>query len=219
MTRASFIIPAIISALLTFACEPNASTPAQRTLARQPSPSATPAAAVTSPLARQVVKAAIEQTSYTRRYDPSYVRIDYPGGDVPLDRGVCSDVLVRAFRKVGIDLQKEVHQDMRRDFAAYPKKWGLARPDSNIDHRRVPNLMTFFERKGKALATSDRKEDYLPGDIVSWDLGNGLTHIGLVSDVPAGSTGVFKIVHNIGSGVQVEDVLFSWKITGHYRYF
>lgn len=214
MNRASFITPAIISALLALACGPSASTSVQR-----PAPSAPPATEVSSPLARQVVEAAIEQASYTRRYDPSYVKIDYPGGDVPLDRGVCSDVLVRAFRKVGIDLQKEVHQDMRRDFAAYPKKWGLTRPDPNIDHRRVPNLMTFFARRGKALAVTDRKEDYLPGDIVSWDLGNGLTHIGLVSDVPSVAAGVFKIVHNIGAGVQVEDVLFSWKITGHYRYF
>jgi uncharacterized protein YijF (DUF1287 family) len=168
---------------------------------------------------RRLVEGAIEQAEYTRRYDPSYVKIDYPGGDVPLDRGVCSDVLIRAFRKAGIDLQKEVHQDMRGDFAAYPRRWGLARPDPNIDHRRVPNLMTFFKRRGKALAASSRKEDYLPGDIVAWDLGNGLTHIGLVTDLPSEATGAFKIVHNIGAGVRVEDVLFSWQIIGHYRYF
>lgn len=168
---------------------------------------------------RRVVEDAIDQTNYTHSYDQSYERLDYPGGDVPIERGACSDVIVRAFRKGGVDLQKEVHEDMTAAFAAYPKKWGLSRPDSNIDHRRVPNLMTFFERKGKALTVTDRAEDYKPGDVVTWDLGGGTTHIGLVTNVWSDQSGSYLIAHNIGGGVHVENVLFSWRITGHYRYF
>lgn len=169
--------------------------------------------------ARRVVEDAIEQSNYTVRYDPSYVKLDYPGGDVPLDRGVCTDVVIRSFRKVGVDLQKEVHEDMTRAFSLYPRKWGLARPDSNIDHRRVPNLMTFFERRGKALSVTAAASDYQPGDIVTWDLGGGTPHIGVVTNLWADATGNFLIAHNIGGGVRVEDVLFNWRITGHYRYF
>jgi uncharacterized protein YijF (DUF1287 family) len=172
-----------------------------------------------SPAVRRVVEDAVEQTRYTVSYDPSYVKLGYPGGDVPQDRGVCSDVVVRAFRKVGVDLQKEVHEDMMRAFQSYPKKWGLERPDSNIDHRRVPNLMTFFERRGKALAVTTAGADYQPGDVVTWDLGGGTTHIGLVTNLWSDETGNFLIAHNIGGGVRVENVLFSWRITGHYRYF
>lgn len=172
-----------------------------------------------SPTVRLVVEDAIRQTEYTRSYDPSYVRINYPGGDVPLDRGVCSDVVVRAFRKVGVDLQKEVHEDMTRAFAAYPKKWGLARPDANIDHRRVPNLMTFFERQGKSLGVTNAGADYLPGDVVTWDLGGGTMHIGIVTNLWSDATENYLIAHNIGGGVKVENVLFSWRIIGHYRYF
>lgn len=169
--------------------------------------------------ARRVVEDAIEQSTYTHSYDPSYVKLDYPGGDVPLDRGVCTDVVIRSFRKVGVDLQKEVHEDMTRAFAAYPKKWGLTRPDSNIDHRRVPNLMTFFERKGKALTVTGESADYLPGDIVTWDLGGGTPHIGVVTNLWSDKTENYLIAHNIGGGVRVENVLFNWRITGHYRYF
>lgn len=172
-----------------------------------------------SPQARRVVEDAIGQTQYTFSYDPSYVKLGYPGGDVPMDRGVCSDVIIRSFRKVGVDLQKEVHEDMTGAFAAYPKKWGLDKPDANIDHRRVPNLMTFFERKGKALAVTASAADYQPGDVVTWDLGGGVTHIGVVTNVWADTSENYLIAHNIGSGVRVEDVLFSWRITGHYRYF
>jgi uncharacterized protein YijF (DUF1287 family) len=168
---------------------------------------------------KQVVEAGIEQTNYTFSYDPSYVKLDYPGGDVPLDTGVCSDVIVRAFRKGGIDLQQLLHEDMKRNFSAYPGKWGLARPDSNIDHRRVPNLMTYFERKGKALAISTNSQDYLPGDVVTWDLGGGVTHIGLVTNILSERTQNYLMVHNIGAGARIEDVLLSWQITGHYRYF
>ena len=172
-----------------------------------------------SPVVREMVEAAVEQTAYTVSYDPSYVRLDYPGGDVPLESGVCSDVIVRAFRKVGVDLQREVHEDMRANFSVYPKKWGLARPDPNIDHRRVPNLMTFFERRGKAQAISARAEDYLPGDVVAWDLSGGVLHIGIVTNNWSDATRNYLIVHNIGSGARVENVLFSWRIIGHYRYF
>ncbi|HEY7914211.1 MAG TPA: DUF1287 domain-containing protein [Blastocatellia bacterium] len=175
--------------------------------------------AVNSTPLKQVVDAAIEQTRYTRGYDPSYVRIDYPNGDVPIETGVCSDVIVRAFRKIGVDLQKEIHEDMKRNFSAYPKSWGLAKPDPNIDHRRVPNLMTYFKRQGKQVAITTRQADYLPADIVAWRLNNGLLHIGIVTDIQVEGTSRYKIAHNIGAGAQVEDVLFSWKVIGHYRYF
>jgi uncharacterized protein len=171
-----------------------------------------------SPAAAAVVESAISQSRVTRLYDPSYVRIPYPGGDVPEDRGVCTDVVVRAFRRAGVDLQKEVHEDMRANFRAYPKRWGLARPDSNIDHRRVPNLMTFFARRGKALPVSTRAESYRPGDVVTWDLESGLPHTGIVTDAVA-APGRYAVAHNIGEGVKIEDVLFAWRITGHYRYF
>lgn len=162
---------------------------------------------------------AVEQTTITTGYDPAYVKIDYPGGDVPPETGVCSDVIVRAFRKAGIDLQKEVHEDMNVAWAEYPRKWGNARPDSNIDHRRVLNLMTFLQRKGKTQPTTANRQDYLPGDIVAWDLGGGVPHIGIVSNLAPESTKKFLIIHNIGAGTRAEDVLFNWKITAHYRYF
>jgi uncharacterized protein len=175
--------------------------------------------AVESPTLKKVIEAAIEQTQTTRGYDPSYVKLAYPNGDVPIETGVCSDVLIRAFRKVGIDLQKEVHEDMARNFAQYPNKWGLRRPDTNIDHRRVPNLMTYFKRQGKALAISANAKDYLPGDIVAWDLGGGITHIGMMTNLLSEETKTYRVVHNIGAGAKVENVLFNWKIIGHYRYF
>jgi uncharacterized protein len=141
----------------------------------------------------------------------------YPGGDVPADTGVCTDEIVRIYRAVGIDLQKEVHEDMIRNFNLYPHKW-LTHPDPNIDHRRVPNLMTFFVRKGQTLPSTTRSADYSAGDIVAWDLGGGITHIGLVVS-QRGPTGHYMVVHNIGRGPQMEDVLFDWKIIGHYRYY
>jgi hypothetical protein len=168
---------------------------------------------------KPVVEGAIEQTRYTVSYDPSYVKIAYPGGDLPLDRGVCADVIVRAFRKGGVDLQKEVHEDMQRNFSAYPNKWGMSRPDTNIDHRRVPNLMTYFKRMRKAVNITDEAKDYLPGDVVAWDLGNGLLHIGIVTNARAQGGKNLSLVHNIGAGARLEDVLFSWRIIGHYRYF
>ncbi|HEY7547791.1 MAG TPA: DUF1287 domain-containing protein [Blastocatellia bacterium] len=173
---------------------------------------------VDSPKVRTLIDAAIAQTEVTRYYDPAYVKIPYPGGDVPAERGVCTDVVIRAFRKTGVDLQKDVHEDMASNFSAYPNKWGLNKPDTNIDHRRVPNLMTFFKRKGKAVAITNDAKDYRPGDIVAWDLGGGVLHIGVATNVRADGERL-KFVHNIGWGARLEDILFSWKIIGHYRYY
>lgn len=164
--------------------------------------------------------AAIERTRHTVRYDPKYVRIPYPRGDVPADTGVCTDEVIRSYRALGIDLQKEVHEDITANFGNYPNqaRWMLSHPDANIDHRRVPNLMVFFSRKGTSLATSTAAEYYGPGDLVTWDLGGGVPHIGIVVDRKSRETGRYLVVHNIGEGPKMEDVLFRWKITGHYRY-
>lgn len=166
--------------------------------------------------ADKLVLAARQQVGVTLGYDPTYRRLSYPNGDVPLNTGVCTDVLIRALRQQGLDLQQAVHQDMRANFRLYPKSWGLSRADSNIDHRRVPNLMTWFKRQGWALVPGQDAGRYRPGDIVTWDLGGGLTHIGIISDRQAGS-GVPLVLHNIGRGTQEEDILFRFKITGHYR--
>jgi len=152
------------------------------------------------------------------KYDPAYFRIGYPNGDIPSDKGVCTDVVIRAYRKMGIDLQKEVHEDMKANFSKYPKNWGLSGTDRNIDHRRVPNLMTFFSRHGTVKKMSQESIDYLPGDIVCWNLGGGVTHIGIVSNKKALFGNRHLIVHNIGAGQVLEDCLFSYKIIGHYRY-
>jgi uncharacterized protein len=162
--------------------------------------------------------AAIELTKQAVVYDPQYFVIDYPNGDVPAGRGVCTDVIIRAYRKLGIDLQKEVHEDMIANFSLYPQKWGLKKPDSNIDHRRVPNLMTFFSRKGDTRPITHKAADYYPGDIVCWDLGGGITHIGLVVDKKSGDGSRYLIVHNIGGGQVIADCLFEFEIIGHYRY-
>ncbi|MFL9845833.1 DUF1287 domain-containing protein [Flavobacterium rhizosphaerae] len=161
--------------------------------------------------------AAIALTKDKVEYDPAYYSIPYPNGDVPKGKGVCTDVVIRAYRKLGIDLQKEVHEDMKVNFSKYPKKWGLKGPDTNIDHRRVPNLQVFFSRKGISLPVTQNAADYKPGDIVTWNLTPKITHIGLVVDVK-GARGRYKIVHNIGAGQVMEDVLFDYKISGHYRY-
>lgn len=167
--------------------------------------------------APDVVAAAKEQIGVTVLYDPSYQRIAYPNGDVPLERGVCTDVVVRAFRRVGIDLQELVHRDMKTAWKAYPSTWGLKRPDPNIDHRRVPNLATFFTRHGRSLPVSSVAGDYAPGDIVTWMLPPGLPHIGVVADVRTAG-GVPLVIHNIGAGTRMEDRLFVYPITGHYRF-
>jgi hypothetical protein len=166
---------------------------------------------------QRLVTAAIERTHHQVKYVSDYARIPYPGGDVASNTGVCTDEIIRSYRAVGIDLQREVHEDMIRHFDDYPHKW-QRQPDSNIDHRRVPNLMTFFSRNGTSLPLSRRGADYLPGDIVAWDLGGGITHIGIVVN-QRGKDGNYTIVHNIGRGPQMEDVLFDWKIIGHYRYY
>ena len=151
-------------------------------------------------------------------YDPSYYSIPYPHGDIPANKGVCTDVVIRAYRKLGIDLQKEVHEDMKAHFGAYPKNWGLTRPDKNIDHRRVPNLMTFFSRHGTEKILSPTPEDYQPGDIVCWNLGGGISHIGIVSGIRSTESRRYLIIHNIGAGQVAEDVLFEYRIIGHFRY-
>ena len=150
-------------------------------------------------------------------YNPAYVSIAYPMGDVPANTGVCTDVVIRSLRAIGIDLQELVHKDMRRAFSAYPKAWGLKRPDPNIDHRRVLNLEVFFKRAGAALPISNDPATYLPGDIVSWRLPDGRPHIGIVSSRKSPS-GVPLIVHNIGWGPRLDNILFEFKITGHFRY-
>lgn len=166
--------------------------------------------------ADKLVLDARKQVGVTLSYDPTYRRLSYPGGDVPQATGVCTDVVIRALRQQGLDLQEAVHRDMRAHFALYPKHWGLSRPDSNIDHRRVPNLMTWFKRQGWSQPVSREASAYRAGDIVTWDLGRGLTHIGIVSDRQS-PTGVPLILHNIGRGTQEEDILFAYSITGHYR--
>jgi uncharacterized protein YijF (DUF1287 family) len=172
----------------------------------------------------RLVAAAVERTHHTVRYDPAYVRIPYPGGDVPASTGVCTDEVIRAYRAVGIDLQKEVHLDMLSRPGAYPRKWpsnlhsSTPFTDTNIDHRRVPNLMVFFSHHGESLALSADARDYHPGDLVAWNLGGAITHIGIVVDQISPQSGHYLIVHNIGQGPQMEDVLFNWKIIGHYRY-
>jgi len=162
--------------------------------------------------------AALELIKQEVTYDPGYFTIDYPNGDIPEDKGVCTDVIIRAYRLIGIDLQKDVHEDMEANFDAYPKIWGLTKTDKNIDHRRVPNLMNFFERKGTVKPITHNPDDYLPGEIVCWDLGNGVTHIGIVVHKKSADGLRNLIVHNIGAGQVLEDCLFDYKIIGHYRY-
>ncbi|MBV9925305.1 MAG: DUF1287 domain-containing protein [Acidobacteria bacterium] len=172
-----------------------------------------------SPFLDRLSDAAVERTSHEVRYDPTYFVIPYPNGDVPAEVGVCTDEVIRSYRALGVDLQQLVHEDMKANFALYPRTWGLKKADPNIDHRRVPNLMVFFARQGAAQPVTDNARDYKPGDVVTWDLGNGLTHIGIVVAVPSESDeNRLQIVHNIGAGPKMEDVLFDWKITGHYRF-
>jgi uncharacterized protein len=165
--------------------------------------------------------AAVDRTHLTVRYDSAYRSIPYPNGDVPADTGVCTDEVIRSYRALGIDLQKEVHEDMAQNFSLYPNqsRWHARRTDTNIDHRRVPNLQIFFARKGESLPITNRAEDYLPGELVTWDLGGNIPHIGIVVNKKSPDSGRYLIEHNIGSGPKIEDVLFSWRITGHYRYF
>jgi uncharacterized protein YijF (DUF1287 family) len=167
---------------------------------------------------QQVIAAAVAQAGRPTRYDGSYRRIPYPGGDVPAGVGVCTDVVIRAYRAAGVDLQQRVHEDMTRAFAAYPRIWGLERPDPNIDHRRVPNLQTYFRRQGAEAAATRDPRDYAAGDLVTWMLPGNLPHIGLVSDRRSADGERPLIVHNIGNGPEIEDMLLAFPITGHYRY-
>ncbi len=169
-------------------------------------------------LGNPLAHAAFELTKEEVTYDPAYFRMDYPNGDVPANKGVCTDVVIRAYRKIGIDLQQLVHEDMKRHFSSYPSIWGMKKTDSNIDHRRVPNLMTFFERQNASQSKSQNANDYLPGDVVCWKLSSGQTHIGIVSNRKNASNSRYTIIHNIGAGQVEEDCLFDFTIIGHYRY-
>ena len=162
--------------------------------------------------------AAIELTKQKVDYDPAYFTISYPNGDVPSNKGDCTDVVIRAYRKLGIDLQKEVHEDMKLNFSKYPKIWNLKKPNTNIDHRRVPNLMVYFSRKGTVKSITKNGSDYLPGDIVCWNLGGAITHIGLVVNKKSDDGAHYLVVHNIGAGQVLADCLFDYKIIGHYSF-
>ncbi len=166
----------------------------------------------------KLADAAFQLTHDRVVYDPAYFKISYPNGDVPADKGVCTDVVIRAYRKLGIDLQQLVHDDMKQNFPVYPKIWGLKKTDTNIDHRRVPNLMTFFSRFGTVKNISQNGEDYMAGDIVTWLLDGNLTHIGIVARQKSADGKRPLIVHNIGSGQVLADCLFSYKITGHFSF-
>ena len=176
------------------------------------------AAAAFAQSAADLVTAAREQVGKTVTYDPAYVSLKYPGGDVPEDRGVCTDVVIRALRKaLSVDLQKTVHEDMAANFSAYPKQWGLKTTDKSIDHRRVPNLMTYLKRQGFSLPVSQKAEDFQPGDLVTCTVPPNLPHIMIVSDKKT-ADGVPLVIHNIGRGAQEEDCLFTYPLTGHYRW-
>ena len=165
-----------------------------------------------------LVEAALERTRVSVTYDGAYVALAYPNGDVPDDRGVCTDLVIRAYRRVGIDLQKLVHEDMSASFEAYPRLWTETRPDPNIDHRRVPNLETFFSRHGRTLPASSDPAAYHPGDLVTWRLPGNLPHIGIVSSQLVPGTHRPLIIHNIGAGPKQEDVLFEYPLNGHFRF-
>ena len=165
-----------------------------------------------------LVSAAQDRLKQRVTYNGAYMKLDYPGGDVPAHIGVCTDVIIRSYRMAyGFDFQKAVHEDMKANFSAYPKNWGLKRPDKNIDHRRVPNLETYLKRQGVSLGLSSKAVDFRPGDIVSWRLGGSLPHIGIVSDRKA-ADGTPLIIHNVGAGPREENVLFAYKMTGHFRF-
>ncbi len=192
-----------------------------------PAPAATPTApAAANPVSDDetksrtaaVVTGAKKQIGVTKSYDPEYTVIPYPGGDVPLEKGVCTDVVVRAFRAAGIDFQQLMHEDMKIAFVRYPTLWALKAPDPNIDHRRVPNFMVFFHRQNKRRPTTKDPTHYPPGDVVAWKLPSGQLHIGVVSDEKS-PQGVPLVIHNIGNGTQQEDVLFAWEMIGHYRWW
>jgi uncharacterized protein len=204
----SLLILACVS-LLTLSCHAQSKNAAAET-ARQHVPKS-------ETFAEKLIHAALDLTKHRVRYDPAYVTLSYPGGDVPADTGVCTDEVIRSYRALGIDLQKRVHEDMKRAFSAYPKNWGLNSTDKNIDHRRVPNLQTFFKRQGASLPVTQTASDYKPGDLITCMVAGKLPHIALVVPSPDGA-GTPWIVHNIGQGPQYEDRLFEFPLTGHYRF-
>lgn len=210
--RHVWLVASLVCTLV--ACEGASATPPRAATAHAARPA--PASVPVRPAPHPLVAAARRQIGVTTVYDPAYIVLPYPGGDVPQDRGVCTDVVIRAMRTQGVDLQKTVHEDMRGHFDLYPKKWGLRRPDRNIDHRRVPNLQTWFARQGWSLAPGENAAAYKPGDLVTWMLPGNLPHIGIVSDRTS-LRGTPLIIHNIGRGTREENILFSYRITGHYR--
>ncbi|OXA81367.1 hypothetical protein SAMN05444397_103123 [Flavobacterium aquidurense] len=169
---------------------------------------------------QQLSDAAISIIDSSIDYDPAYFPIKYPNGDVPKNKGVCTDVIIRSYRKLGIDLQKEVHEDMLKNFSQYPnlEKWGMTKTDTNIDHRRVPNLEVFFERKGAKLAVTQNAKDYKTGEMVTWMINDKLPHIGIITSKKSADGQRNLIVHNVGGGQVLEDCLFEYKIVGHYSY-
>lgn len=205
-------------ALLLLAAAPLAAGPHRVPPRGLPDPRAESARLLTPAFARALSEAALARTRHEVRYDGSYLRIPYPMGDVPPGIGVCTDVVIRAYRALGVDLQKEVHEDMRAAFGAYPRRWGLGAPDTNIDHRRVLNLEVFFARRGLEVRSTRDPADYLPGDLVTWTVGANLPHIGIVVDRKAPDGRTPLVVHNIGRGDRLEDILFAFPITGHFRY-
>jgi len=219
MNKIGFVLAFICLAMVVSAGCQHRSYQRRVSEAVPPNPILKPLPPNASPQLKQLIDGAVAQAGVTTGYDPSYIKIDYPGGDVATETGVCSDVVVRAFRKAGVDLQKQVHEDMARAWSDYPKKWAASGPDANIDHRRVLNLMTYFTRERKSLAITSSRDDYLPGDVVAWDLGGGQDHIGIVTNIWSESEKRCLVVHNIGAGARVEDVLFAWTIKGHYRWF
>jgi len=216
MFRRSLAVLFCLGAIAIAGCQPNAIT-------RSPSGGASKESQIQladlDTETALLVTGAMEQIGKTTTYDPAYVGLAYPNGDVPIERGVCTDVVVRALRNTGVDLQVLIHEDMTQAFHAYPNLWDLSRPDPNIDHRRVPNINTFLRRQGKELPITSQPVDYRPGDIVAWRLPSGLLHIGLVSNIHARGTQRLKVIHNIGSGTRLEDILFRFEIIGHFRYF
>lgn len=213
----------VLVTLIVAACAPEEPAPSA-TVPSAPSPSPKPRVSDVAKTAREptfgqrLATAALRQTQSSVTYDPAYVRLAYPGGDVPADRGVCADVVIRAYRALNVDLQVLVHQDMIGAFARYPQRWGMTRTDTNIDHRRVPNLETYFRRAGSSLAPSMTANDYQPGDLVSWIVAGSLPHIGIVSEHRSADGERPLMVHNIGAGPKLEDVLFAFPIVGHFRY-
>lgn len=192
---------------------------AAQTLSGPATPPSAPATLAAEPWAQQLIAAAESQIGETIRYDPAYVKLAYPGGDVPADRGVCSDVVIRAYRQAfGLDLQRLVHEDMAKSFSAYPKTWGLARPDRNIDHRRVPNLETFLKRRKASLPVSSDPAGWRPGDLVTQRLPGNLPHIAIVTARLSDDGVTPLVVHNIGAGTRIENRLFTFDIAGHFRF-